>query len=78
MAENLTRYLVSTPADHAGDVTAELVRRGAWLDGMTSEDDVVIIRARVAPDQMGNFGTWLTRNTRGIGQVTEDSDATKP
>jgi hypothetical protein len=62
-----------------GDVTAELVRRGAVLDGLDraeSEAGIFIIRAHVRKDRMDGFGAWLIRNTRGIGKFTEDSDAT--
>ena len=79
MSTDLTRYLVRTPEDHVGDVTAELVRRGAALDGLDraeSEEGILIIRTRVSKDRMDGFGAWLTRNTRGIGKFTEDSNAT--
>jgi translation elongation factor EF-G len=81
MSLDLTRYTIKTPEDHVGDVTAELVRRGAWLDGLDrseSEEEILMIRARVPKGRMDGFGAWLTRNTRGIGTFTEISDATAP
>jgi translation elongation factor EF-G len=71
MAANETRasLLVVLPAAWVGDVSGELSRRGAWLDGLTSEDDVCSVKARMPVAQVPDVEVWLKRLTRGTGRV---------
>ena len=69
MTTELATFRVRVPEAVVGDVSAELSRRGAWLDRLDNERGVCIVTARASPDELAGFKAWLETFTHGAGQL---------
>ena len=70
-----SKYRVSAPDYHAGDVLGELSARGGAIESADYSGGTVTYIATVPRERMGDFARWLSRVTRTQGQVTEVLDA---
>jgi elongation factor G len=65
--EPITHVEVTAPAEYMGDLMGDLTSRRGKMDGMDSEGDVQVIRARVPMAEMLTYGSTLRSITQGRG-----------
>jgi translation elongation factor EF-G len=61
---------VSAPADHVGDVMAELFRIGGQIQGMQHQDSRTLLRVEIPHDNVILFEKWLSKAFHGTATST--------
>jgi translation elongation factor EF-G len=61
---------VSTPAEHVGDVMAELFRIGGQIQDMQHQDSRTLLRVGIPHDNLILFEKWLSKAFRGTATST--------
>jgi len=55
-------------------VSGELSSRDAWLDGLSFDQDVCSVKARLPAIEVPSFEAWLRKFTHGTGRVVTVSE----